>query len=224
MPRSAAENPLLNAADWIEATELLVTTYPNLVQPGLIVEGCMGGNEWLAYWLKTFFPSAIYVGADIAPAVRCINDQRDNRADSGVSPVQYQLLLAGQEQLTTDDGDSALVTFRANCLSEPFVRSLRDHSRAEKIWLVTFNGLVGLMGTDYVPGERKDMSDLTPLERVVDSSLFDAQLHVFESSIGASLWDSTVNVVTRWYFNTMQAASNLGKTVVKIKDGLLILR
>jgi hypothetical protein len=88
--------------------------------------------------------------------------------------------------------------------------------------LVTFNGLVGLMGKDFVPGESKEAADLTPDSAVVTSHLYDVQLHVTESKHMPPLWESPVNVVTQWYFRAEKAALAAGISVQRIKDGLVI--
>lgn len=207
--------------DWITAVDLLIQTVPTIKAVDLIVEGCIGGNEWCAYWLAQSLPNSLYVGTDIAPALLSLTQER---VDEGISIDTYEKLVAGQAQLKTDEGDSSEVTLRANCLSPALIQSLKDLSHAHTTMLVTFNGLVGLMGQDFVPGERKNKRDLTPVSKVVSSDLYDVQLHLTESENLPSLWASPVNVVTRWYYQAEQAAKEVMRQTIRIKDGLVILK
>lgn len=216
---SEEEKQYLFSGDWIAATELLAQTMPAFKAIDLIIEGCIGGNEWCAYWLKKIFPNCVYAGADIAPAAICLNT---GRVDSSITPQQYEKLLQGQDQLKTNEGDASLVTFRANCLSPAFVASLKELSGAQTTLLVTFNGLVGLMGREYVPGERKGDTDFTSVDTVVNSDLYDFQLHIMEND-RISLWDSGLNVLTRWYYQMEAAVNGTTKRTMRIKDGLLLL-
>lgn len=214
-------NPYLSEpADWIAAIERMSREVPFFQNLGLILEACIGGNEYCAYWLKNMFPNVFYVGTDIAPALRTINQ---GRADDGLTPEMIAKLRAGQEQLAEDDGNSDLATVRVNGLSEAFITSLKATVCPDLTLLVTYNGLVGLLGREYVPGERKRDEDMTSAATLVSSPHFDAQLHITESEHLPSLWEAPANIVTGKYYLVEKAAQELGIRTMRVRDGLIVI-